>query len=318
MWVDGWYWKRPGYWPQLEACIASAGRPPSFNLRGYFTRQLPILVNVAMIPVLLGLVVKPLWLPKIALMITYVVLQALVGDGYWKNLIFLVPLINVMATIQIHRVMTAYPHTKLWRWFEKVLVLLCGVIFLTSLTQLYISTYEYPGGQAQNLLHTEDGNVPNVTVHIDALAYETGAMRFGQLNENWVYSRDFTLRYPSDYLPYNRLITSRAYQHAVHYNIIRPVIWAFKDWHWVTLEERWEAIQTLWRQGEKEEGWWERAWRAVRLFRLELERKVWVLTRFTPEEDVEETRRMLKEDERKKERDMREQWEREKQQQQRI
>ena len=62
---------------------------------------------------------------------------------------------------------------------------------LLSSSLLYVSSLNYPGGQAIRLLHqleAENTNTP-LTVHLDNLACQTGVSRFTQEVPGWVYDK---------------------------------------------------------------------------------------------------------------------------------
>ena len=61
--------------------------------------------------------------------------------------------------------------------------------FITSFGLLYISSLNYPGGEALDRLHTLAGTQERVRVHMGNLACQTGITRFQQVEPSWVYDK---------------------------------------------------------------------------------------------------------------------------------
>lgn len=74
-------------------------------------------------------------------------------------------------------------------FFKKILaVLVISHLALNTLFSgllLYISSLNYPGGQAMDILHKIESRSSPVYVHVDTAAAETGVSRFTELFDNW-------------------------------------------------------------------------------------------------------------------------------------
>eukprot|EP01126_Amoeba_proteus_P050774 TRINITY_DN6026_c0_g1_i3.p2 TRINITY_DN6026_c0_g1~~TRINITY_DN6026_c0_g1_i3.p2 ORF type:complete len:133 (-),score=29.86 TRINITY_DN6026_c0_g1_i3:365-763(-) len=71
---------------------------------------------------------------------------------------------------------------------------------------LYVSSLNYPGGEAFALLHDVADCGANVRVHVGVEAAITGVTRFGEIHPTWIYSKAENLKL-EDYNEFSYLIT---------------------------------------------------------------------------------------------------------------
>ncbi|PKK74335.1 hypothetical protein RhiirC2_774876 [Rhizophagus irregularis] len=93
--------------------------------------------------------------------------------------------------------------------------------FLASISMTLVSSENYPGGVALQKLHKIQNDYNNV--HLDAYTAMTGASRFGQIRNDWVYSKNESHLSPSDYIDYTYLLTSTPQDHESYFKVIYTV-----------------------------------------------------------------------------------------------
>jgi len=114
------------------------------------------------------------------------------------------PYLNLLAA---YGIATLYKNRKktLITWIFGILILIGS--FVISLGFLYISHYNYPGGEAFTTLHKIEDKTSNVSVHIDVKSAMTGVSRFGERNKNWRYSKEENINNYNLLLSYTHLLT---------------------------------------------------------------------------------------------------------------
>uniref|UniRef100_A0A1I8H1U4 Mannosyltransferase n=2 Tax=Macrostomum lignano TaxID=282301 RepID=A0A1I8H1U4_9PLAT len=77
------------------------------------------------------------------------------------------------------------------------------------------AAWNYPGGEAVSLLHTYLHSSASVHVHLCNLAAQTGASRFLQLHDAWIYNKTEGLNLLTDYRPFSHVIAEPEFADAV-------------------------------------------------------------------------------------------------------
>lgn len=200
--VDSYFWGRP-IWPELAGFYFNAiqGKSEEWGtspLYYYFTSLLPkLLLNpiILLILIPIGLVlpttkyaVREMVVPSFI----FVAIYSLQPHKEARFIIYAVPPLTAAASLSASYIWTRKSKTLLYRVGS--LVLLASVLgsFVASTAMLFISSLNYPGGEALSQLHSiiEETTFPttsilrppqqNISIHMDVLSCMTGVTRFQQ------------------------------------------------------------------------------------------------------------------------------------------
>lgn len=140
----------------------------------------------------------------------YVVLYSKLPHKELRFLFPVLPLLNVAAALGFSQIWSQRQQDALRRLitYSAVLGIVASLIF--ALGFLYVSSLNYPGGEALQTFHSMYSNTSsNATLHIDNLAAISGVSRFSQERNSLQYVKTEHLQLP-DYqkLAFNYLINS--------------------------------------------------------------------------------------------------------------
>ncbi|CAB4380417.1 unnamed protein product [Rhizophagus irregularis] len=187
--VDSYFWQERWMWPEgyvyyFNIVLGKSSEWGVLPFHAYFTSFLPRLLLISL----------PL--------------------SEWRFIVYVVPIFNMCAAIG-------------WIWVERkgskfvfilinwIIILLLIMSFLASISMTLVSSENYPGGVALQKLHKIQNDYNNV--HLDAYTAMTGASRFGQIRNDWVYSKNESHLSPSDYIDYTYLLTSTPQDHESYF-----------------------------------------------------------------------------------------------------
>ncbi len=180
-------------WPELHALLFNVveGKSSEWGVspwHSYVTSLIPKLLAFTAPLVIIGVLrtarnpptasaidARANFLLLIAL--THIAILSMLGHKEWRFAFYVVPALNVVATVGASNLTRSWPGKAI----------LAGLIFLQvglSLFTGYLSTINYPGGQALKLLHEQVGSGcvndsdGQVEVHIDVLPAMTGVTLF--------------------------------------------------------------------------------------------------------------------------------------------
>ncbi|CAB4414401.1 unnamed protein product [Rhizophagus irregularis] len=189
--VDSYFWQERWMWPEgyvyyFNIVLGKSSEWGVLPFHAYFTSFLPRLLLISL----------PL--------------------SEWRFIVYVVPIFNMCAAIG-------------WIWVERkgskfvfilinwIIILLLIMSFLASISMTLVSSENYPGGVALQKLHQIQNDFNNAKVHLDAYTAMTGASRFGQIRNDWVYSKNESHLSPSDYIDYTHLLTSTPQDHESYF-----------------------------------------------------------------------------------------------------
>ncbi|XP_064473189.1 probable Dol-P-Man:Man(7)GlcNAc(2)-PP-Dol alpha-1,6-mannosyltransferase [Ornithodoros turicata] len=191
--IDSFFWQRP-LWTEGEVLwfnvvLNKSSEWGTSPWPWYFYSAIPraLFTSLFLLPV--GVLVDPRMKTLILPAVAYTVLYSFLPHKELRFIIYVFPLLNLAAA----RACLSVWNNRLKSSWNVVLTLcicfhLVANAFATSLL-LYISSYNYPGGQAFTKLHEIEAGVPVANVHIDVYACQTGVSRFGELSPHWKYNK---------------------------------------------------------------------------------------------------------------------------------
>lgn len=173
--IDSYFWRQRFMWPEGYAVIFNVieGRSAEWGVSPpwmYVVHDLPRILTAAFPLALLGCTRRSsIRLPLVLFICTHVGLMSLLAHKEWRFLVYTVPLCNLLA---------AHGASILTRTYLGGLLMLGLVCTSAALCILgtYVSIYNYPGGEALRILHTQTKEAQ--VVHIDTLAAMTGVSLF--------------------------------------------------------------------------------------------------------------------------------------------
>uniref|UniRef100_A0A6B2L312 Mannosyltransferase n=1 Tax=Arcella intermedia TaxID=1963864 RepID=A0A6B2L312_9EUKA len=139
----------------------------------------------------------------------FILLYSFLPHKELRFIFYAFPIINLACAYGLSKLMVMGRKKKIYSLFGIAVVL--GTFVLTC-GFLYVSSLNYPGGQAFYYLHriVKDDNVH---VHIDVPAAMTGVSRFGELNPKWRYSKEENLFIQGEnnpFLQFTHLLTANS------------------------------------------------------------------------------------------------------------
>lgn len=124
--------------------------------------------------------------------ILFIVAMSFQPHKEWRFIVYVVPIFTLQAANGLTNISIKWSLS----FFNKILFLfMLANIFLSTLISLfsgYVSSFNYPGGDALSAFnqHILTNGEDNVTVHLGVATCMTGALRFGQLtNKNITYDK---------------------------------------------------------------------------------------------------------------------------------
>ncbi|KAI8070826.1 Alg9-like mannosyltransferase family-domain-containing protein [Gongronella butleri] len=207
--IDSWFWRR-WVWPEGEGFFFNVvlNKSNEWGTMPFYAYAVLFLPRVLMVAYPLSLLAawripqsRQLLLPAW----TYIFVFSLLPHKEWRFLIYVVPVLTGVAAAMMDQLWRDTHHSGSIR----VLVTRIGLFgclaasFMVALGMVYISSWNYPGGEALHVLHQKHDASASIRVHMDVGTAMTGASRFGQCKDETHASLD-------DYLDarYTHLITT--------------------------------------------------------------------------------------------------------------
>lgn len=177
--VDSYFWRKRFLWPEGHAVIFNVieGRSAEWGVSPpwtYVVRDLPRILFAAFPLALLGCTRRSSFRsPLVLLICTHVGLMSFLAHKEWRFLVYIVPLCNMLAAQGASMLIRTY----LGRWLMLGLVGTSAALWILG---THVSIYNYPGGEALRILHTQMQEAQ--VVHIDTLAAMTGVSLFQSIH----------------------------------------------------------------------------------------------------------------------------------------
>ncbi|KAJ2637352.1 hypothetical protein GGF40_002411 [Coemansia sp. RSA 1286] len=205
--VDSWMWQSAWMWPEARVFVFNIvqrrssewGTAPPLH---YFTHFLPRLLLGALPFAAAGIVADSRAARLAVACLASIAVFSANGHKEWRFILPAVPVFNICAAAGVARLR-----------IRRLAAAACCASLAVALFMAYISSLNYPGGNALSRLHAIE-SAPNVSVHIDTYAAMTGVTRFGQIRDDWVYDKTEGLEPGLQFANYTYLLTADPKSHA--------------------------------------------------------------------------------------------------------
>ena len=200
--IDSFFWQRFPLWPEWVAFYYNTVQGKSSDwgtepMHYYFTDALPrLLMNPVILLVCIPLAITSKAIGKTTrdILLPHVVFIAVFSILPHKErrfIIYSVPAFTAVASSSAAWASIRRSKTLLYRVLNVLMILTTLASFVASIGLLYISSLNYPGGEALQRLHalTEAKRETHINVYLDNLACQSGVTRFQQIRPLWVYDK---------------------------------------------------------------------------------------------------------------------------------
>ena len=200
--IDSFFWQRFPLWPEwvgfyYNTILGKASDWGTSPFHYYFTNALPRLLLNPMILLLcipqsvvskaIGHTSKAILLPHAVFISVY----SLLPHKEWRFIIYSVPAFNAVAASTAGWFWIRRTKSLTYQLLNLTMIVTTFASLVTSLGLLYISSLNYPGGEALHRLHdrTAADRDDVVRVYMGNLACQTGITRFQQTRPSWIYDK---------------------------------------------------------------------------------------------------------------------------------
>ncbi|KAK5155911.1 alpha-1,6- mannosyltransferase [Recurvomyces mirabilis] len=207
--VDTFFWRNDysgnPVWPEwigfyYNTVLGKSSEWGTSPFHFYFLNALPRLLlnpmSLVLIPYTLSLkAVQHIGFDILAPQILFIAAYSLLPHKEWRFIIYSIPAFTVVASAGAGWIWTRRMKSTLYSLVALTLVGSTIASFLASMGLLYISSLNYPGGQALAKLHSlapksaSQGQKEGVRVYLGNLALQTGVTRFQELHPAWLYDK---------------------------------------------------------------------------------------------------------------------------------
>jgi alpha-1,6-mannosyltransferase len=196
--VDSFFWQQFPLWPEwvgfyYNTILGKSSDWGTSPFYFYFLNALPrLLLNpmtyLTCIPMALKIrTSQDILLPQLA----FIAIYSILPHKEWRFIIYTIPAITAVAAGGASWIWTRRAKTAMYRLLSIGLVISTVASFGISIGLLYISSLNYPGGEALARLHEVAPKEPvlPIRVYLDNLACQTGVSRFQQIQPLWQYDK---------------------------------------------------------------------------------------------------------------------------------
>ena len=190
--VDSYFWRRR-LWPEAEVMyfnviLNKSGDWGVQPLTWYLYSVLPRALGTTVLVLPLSLLDKRtviLTFPSLAFILAY----SLLPHKELRFIIYTFPVLNTAASVTLHKIWIQRHKSLIGQLLSLAVIghLVANLVMTSGL--LYISSLNYPGGEAIRSLHSLERDSSNLSVHLDVFTCQTGVSRFTQEREDWSYDK---------------------------------------------------------------------------------------------------------------------------------
>jgi len=193
--VDSYFWGRL-LWPEAEVMYFNVVLNKSSDwgvlpFLWYFYSVLPRALGLSVLLLPFAPLLDRRTIFLLFPCVTFISLYSLLPHKELRFIIYTFPVLNTAAAATAARLWINQDKSFLSRLFSLALLGHLVINIFATTTLLYVSSMNYPGGEAIRLLHQLEGNSSNtpLSVHLDVLACQTGVSRFTQEFPHWNYDK---------------------------------------------------------------------------------------------------------------------------------
>ena len=248
--IDSYFWQQL-VWPEgvvfyFNVILNKSSAWGVLPFHAYFTSLLPKAIG-PLVPILIPIAVVfdsrfiKLSVPCLGFILIYSILP----HKELRFVMYAIPVLNIVAA-------------RGWAYFSnnwgksfvyKLVCLILSGLFLMTFTgsniMLMCSVDNYPGGVALEKFHRYVSPTAEVNLHMDNLVCQTGAVRFGQLNPNWVYNKTEHLKPGSvDTLKFSHLLVDMSTDYQV-YKSTHTVLFTVRGYSRLILSSDWPFLEVV-------------------------------------------------------------------------
>lgn len=198
--VDSFFWQQFPLWPEwtgfyYNTILGKSSEWGTEPFSFYFMNALPRLMMNPMTYLVCipgALAVRATQMTSQSILIPHLVfitVYSLLPHKEWRFIVYSVPAFTAVSAAIPAWIWTRRTKSVAYRLASLAMIGSTILSFAASLLMLYISSLNYPGGEALARLHALAGPETRLNVHLDNLACQTGVSRFQQLYPSWVYDK---------------------------------------------------------------------------------------------------------------------------------
>ncbi|KAF3099947.1 dolichyl-P-Man:Man(7)GlcNAc(2)-PP-dolichol alpha-1,6-mannosyltransferase [Orbilia oligospora] len=178
--------------------------------------------------------------------IAFVGVYSLLPHKEWRFIVYIMPALTLVAGVGADWVFSQRRKGVLYLGLNLALFTTVALTFVASFGMSYVSSLNYPGGQALRVLEEVAGGREDLRIHMDVLTCMTGATRFTQNtvgHPGWKFSKEErkeVLANPGFWREMDYLLTSNP----------EYVLGLFPDWEVKKAVKGYDGV-AIWKEGSK-------------------------------------------------------------------
>ena len=199
--IDSFFWQRFPLWPELvgfyyNTVLGKSSEWGTSPIYFYFLNALPrMLLNpltyLICIPTAMAGTTAKVSRDILAPQLAFIAIYSLLPHKEWRFIVYTVPAFTAVAAGGAGWIWTRQAKSRIYKFLSLALVSSTVMSFALGMGLLYVSSMNYPGGEALQRLHAlarKDHNAP-VSIHMGDLGCQSGITRFQQILPLWTYDK---------------------------------------------------------------------------------------------------------------------------------
>lgn len=194
--VDSCFWGR-WLWPEGEVLWFNTilNKSSQWGIQPflwYFYSALPRGLFSTILFVPFGILVEPKCRSLVICSLIFVMLYSILPHKELRFIIYVIPVFNMAAAAACNYIWNLRKRYFLYQFLSFIIICHLAFNLCITLSSVYVSSYNYPGGVALQKLHSLEHS-REINIHIGNSAAQTGVTRFLQKNLNWRYNKSENL-----------------------------------------------------------------------------------------------------------------------------